>query len=40
MGRFQKQGRVRRPAGDTQGFAARGEREAGQNLPLVFPHRR
>ena len=40
MGRFQKQGRVRRPASDNQGFAARGEREADQNSPLVLPHHR
>ena len=40
MGRFQKSGRVRRPASDTLGFAARGEREAGQNSTLVLPHHR
>jgi hypothetical protein len=30
MGRFRKSGQVRRPATDTEGFAARGEREADQ----------
>jgi len=40
MGRFQESGRVRRPASDTQGFATRGEREAGPYLSLVLPHYR
>jgi hypothetical protein len=40
MGRFQKPGRVRRPASDTLGFAARGEREAGHISTLVLPHHR